>query len=307
MSQPDKKLLGEAADWLIRLQASPQSAELTLSLAAWRQQSTAHEAAWQRAQQVQVLLAGGRQPLAQQLLKARKPVSRRQLVQAMLLLGAVPLTGWWLWRDQTHADYHTAIGEQQIFRLPDGGLLQLNTDSAVAREDTSRQRVLHVLRGEIALTTGSDPRPLYVQTPFGKLQPIGTRFAVRLDERSATVTVSAGEVLLTLPDGRQYHLPTGQSRRFDGHHQQIISQEAAHVMAWTQGQLRVDDWPLPRVLAELSRYRRGTVRCSDDVAARRVSGVFWLQDTDAALELLAHSHRLQHYRLGPWLSWFAKG
>lgn len=304
MSAPDKQSLVEAADWLIRLQEAPDDAASHAALARWRQQSAANEAAWQKAGQLQSLLAGGRQPQTRQLLASLKPTSRRRAIRAMLLAGMVPLAGWWGWRSSQPApDYHTAVGEQKTFRLADGGQLLLNTDSAVRQHDSPQQRELHLLRGEIILVTGQDPRPLYIRTPFGSLQPIGTRFAVRLDDDAANLVVTEGAVLLTLANGQQSRVEAGHSRRFDGQQHTPLGEAPAQQLAWTQGQLYVSNWPLSRVLAELSRYRAGSIRCSEDIATRRVSGVYSIQRPDDALQLLAHSHSLQHYRLGPWLSW----
>ncbi|WZB73660.1 hypothetical protein WJ972_19795 [Achromobacter insuavis] len=46
---------------------------------------------------------------------------------------------------------------------------------------------------------------------------------------------------------------------------------------------------LDAFLAEVSRYRRGVVRCDPAVAGLRVSGVFRLQDTDAVLAIVART------------------
>ena len=308
MTTTDKQSLAEAADWLIRLQEAPHDADNLAQLAHWRQQSPAHEAAWQKASQLQSLLAGGRQSQIRHLLASLKPANRRRAIRAMLLAGAVPLFGWWSWRSSQPApDYHTAVGEQKIYHLADGGQLLLNTDSAVRQTDTLQQRELHLLRGEIILTTGQDLRPLYIRTPFGSLQPVGTRFAVRLDDTAANLVVTEGAVLLTLVNGQSARIDAGHSCRFDGQRHYALGEPPAQQLAWTQGQLYVSNWPLSRVLAELSRYRHGSIRCSDDIANRRVSGVYLVRDPDAALQLLVHSHALQHYRLGPWLSWLASG
>lgn len=44
---------------------------------------------------------------------------------------------------------------------------------------------------------------------------------------------------------------------------------------------------LDALVAELSRYRGGVLRCDPAVGALRVSGAFPLRDTDASLALLA--------------------
>ncbi|MCF4993071.1 iron dicitrate transport regulator FecR, partial [Pseudomonas gessardii] len=59
--------------------------------------------------------------------------------------------------------------------------------------------------------------------------------------------------------------------------------------AWLRGILPAERMRLDVLLAELSRYRAGILRCSEQVAALRVTGSFQLDDTDAALALVAHA------------------
>ena len=50
--------------------------------------------------------------------------------------------------------------------------------------------------------------------------------------------------------------------------------------------LIADRMPMSQFVAELGRYRRGTLRCDPAVARLPVSGAFPLADTDATLSLL---------------------
>ena len=59
--------------------------------------------------------------------------------------------------------------------------------------------------------------------------------------------------------------------------------------AWMRGILPAERMRLDQLLAELSRYRPGFLRCSEAVAALRVTGSFQLDDTDAALALVANT------------------
>lgn len=49
------------------------------------------------------------------------------------------------------------------------------------------------------------------------------------------------------------------------------------------------DMRLGDVIAELSRYRPGVLRCDPAVAELRVTGAISLKDTDAALRLLSNN------------------
>ena len=59
--------------------------------------------------------------------------------------------------------------------------------------------------------------------------------------------------------------------------------------SWTQGVLSFSDKPLGEVIATLSRYRSGVLRCDPAVAQLRLSGTFPLKDTDAVLNVIAQT------------------
>ncbi|MBD3649871.1 MAG: iron dicitrate transport regulator FecR, partial [Alcanivorax sp.] len=74
-------------------------------------------------------------------------------------------------------------------------------------------------------------------------------------------------------------------------------QLAAGAASWAGGKLMVVDMPLRELLAELGRYRRGHLACSDAVAGLRVSGTFPLTDTDRALGVITEAFPLRQRRL----------
>ena len=71
----------------------------------------------------------------------------------------------------------------------------------------------------------------------------------------------------------------------------------ASVGAWQQGSIIAINRPLGELLAELSRYRPGVVRCDPAIAQLKVSGAFPIDDTDRALAALesGFSLRIERY------------
>jgi transmembrane sensor len=59
--------------------------------------------------------------------------------------------------------------------------------------------------------------------------------------------------------------------------------------AWLRGVLPADRLRLDALVAELSRYRPGVLRCHEQVSGLRLTGSFSLDDTDAALTLVART------------------
>ena len=95
--------------------------------------------------------------------------------------------------------YATAIGERLDFRLEDGSLLQLNTDSAVSvRMDTSH-RLLRLQRGEVYFDIAPNAnRPFTVQTTGGLVRVLGTRFNIRQTDLGSIVSVIEGRVAVAV-------------------------------------------------------------------------------------------------------------
>ncbi len=74
-------------------------------------------------------------------------------------------------------------------------------------------------------------------------------------------------------------------------------------LARFQGRLVAEGMRVSEVVEILARYRHGVVRCAPEVADRRVSGVFSLQDTDRALASLADALSLKVvYRTPFWVT-----
>lgn len=301
MSEPSANdPLEQAAYWFAELQAYPHDARARHRWAAWLAASDANREAWARVEQIDLAFRS-LPPAAGQALQPTGSGRRRVIAGLAGLLLAAPL-GWLGWRNGLgRADYRTATGEQRDVRLPDGSRLWVNTDSLVALDFTARARRIELLRGEIAISTAADTRPLQVDTPEGQVQPLGTVFNVRLNDADAQVTVNAGRVRVT-PRGRglPQTVDAGQTLRFDRHRAGPPVPARGHETHWRDGVLLADDQPLGDFLAELSRYRPGVIRCDPAAAPLRLVGAFPLNDTDRALDALASSLPVRIRRLAPW-------
>lgn len=296
----EARLLGEAADWLVRFQSGENDAALRAEFEQWRRRSPAHGAAWQRAESVlhsfqQVPAALGRRTLA----GLPKP-GRRRALHALGLFAVGAPAALLLWRHSPwatwQADLHTATGQQQTLTLADGTRLTLNTASAVDIVFDERERRLHLVKGEVLITTASDPaplpRPFIVHTAQGRLRPIGTRFSVRQLPDATQLAVFEGAVEITTDGGEQHTLQAGEQTTFQGGGIAPTSIANPSDALWADGMLVARNMRLTDWVAEMSRYRPGLLRCHPAVAELRVSGAFPLNDTDASLDLLLKTRPL---------------
>ena len=302
MSAPvDPQVRDSAIDWLVKSQSGLMSAADCLALQRWRQANTEHEYAWQRVSSLPLLLQPGATLLADATTRralesaGNDPQQRRQVLKALL---AVSLLGGLSWQGaQTRvvrsalATYRTGTGERRQWRLADGSTLWLNTASAVNLDLNAAQRSVQLVEGEIALDAPVESRALHLLTPNAMLRSQGAHLLVRHDRQGTEVTVLRGRVQV---HSRGHQLPVrldaGWRTQVNNHGIAALAPvDGFLAQAWMRGLLPAERMRLDTLLAELSRYRPGVLRCSDAVAGLRITGSFQLDDTDAALALLAQA------------------
>lgn len=297
----DPRVRDSAIDWLVQMQSGLMSAADHQALQQWREASAEHEYAWQRVSRLPLMLQPGAHLLADATARralqsaGADPQRRRQVLKCLLALGLLGGISW-QGADSTLvrsalARYRTGIGERRRWALADGGSLWLNTASAVNLDLSAGQRRVQLIEGELALDTPAGSASLQVQTPDALLYSRGANLLVRHDRQGTQVTVLRGLVQVS---ARQQSVPlplqAGWQTRVDGRGTgRPIPIDRVLAQAWMRGILPAERMRLDQLLAELSRYRPGFLRCSEAVAALRVTGSFQLDDTDAALALVANT------------------
>lgn len=299
------EIVDEAINWAVRLLFNEPSDDTRRRFHVWESADPRHRLAWQRVQSLRDGFPRVPAPLALETfsnadaLRSRRQAGRRQALK-VLALGGISILGlsagyrhapWQRWV----AEASTGVGEQRRLVLDDGTVVVLNTDTAVdMRFDAERRDVL-LRRGEILVTTGHDDhfvqrgvrRPFRVRTSFGTMRALGTRFAVRLDDDFARVSVQQGAVALHAGNAE------GQSVANAGTTwemtQAASSERAAAALSpdsWANGLLSGSNMRLADVLAELGRYRHGRIDCDPAIADLTISGAYRIDDTDRTLRFL---------------------
>ncbi|MBV7501244.1 FecR domain-containing protein [Achromobacter sp. ACM05] len=300
----DAAIIREAARWLVRLHSGEAGPADHAAFERWRAGSPDRELAWQRAQRLTQQFNAVPAALGVPLLTREPRVSRRTALRTLAAMGfAAPAAAWLGYRFHYGQEgaHRTAVGESHDLMLADGSQVLLNTDTGMDVRYSDAARVVQLRSGEVYVRTAADKavRPFYVETPQGRLQALGTRFVVRqLDGRDAMteLTVLEHRVAVTLANGGSARIfNAGESVRFTaGAFLQSdlpagARQPSGVAPGWTRGVIEADNMRLDTLLAEVSRYRRGVVRCDPEVAGLRLSGVFRLHDTDALLAVVANT------------------
>ena len=203
------------------------------------------------------------------------------------------------------ADHATGVGEQAEVRLPDGTLVHLNSDTAIALAYGGDRRQVSLLRGEALFEVAKDPaRPFAVRAREGQATAVGTAFAVRDLAGTATVTVIEGRVRVLAPAGPDGVVPASDTGQLLLAGQQIAYAEGAapgavakvdtaRETAWRAGSIVIDGLPLDQAIAEIERYRPGKILLlADSSQFDRVTARLSLQAIDSGLAALAANHGL---------------
>lgn len=295
----------QAVQWWMELKSQTPNARRLAEWERWKAATPENAQAWQRIEGMGNQMAQVPMPLARAALAAA-PASpqRRRTVQLLTLLvmggaGAALVGRSTPWQAAV-ADVASGRGDIRTVRLPDGGVLVLNTDSAANIRFDGERRVVHLVRGEVLVQTAHDAtrRPFYVQTTMGTVRAIGTRFTVRLRDDAVEVGVLQGAVELTPHKGADgaRTLQAGEWARFTPREVGAMAPLPEGEGAWADGMLVVSGMRLDRFLAELGRYRRGRLGCDSSIAHLSVSGTYPLDDTDRILLSLTSALPIEVHR-----------
>lgn len=290
-----RQALRSASHWYALLSGERVSPLQEARWQQWYEEDKDHQWAWQQVENLRSQLSHVPRDVASRTLHDTR-LTRRHVIKGLLLLLGVG-GGWRLWQSETgeglRADYRTAKGAVSHQRLEDGSLLTLNTQSAADVHFDAHQRAIHLWYGEIAITTAKDTqlRPFRVMTRQGQVTALGTEFTVYQQDNITRVAVQrhAVDVLLANRPQEKRRVSAGESLLFSASEFGAIAATDNESVAWTQGVLSFSDKPLGEVIATLSRYRNGVLRCDPAVAGLRLSGTFPLKSTDAILAVIART------------------
>ncbi|HWU33791.1 MAG TPA: FecR family protein [Methylovorus sp.] len=298
----------QAAEWLIRLAEADnetQRAEAQAACLTWQQGHPRHAEIFRQMQTLWHSLAEHPAPATSNRNTKPKPGKSRSkallgtTLSALLLISAwqLPSTHYWL------ADERTVTGEIRAIQLSDGSRITLNTHSAVDIKFDAHTRTVRLTEGEVLAEVAHDPqhRPFVVENRDGSATALGTRYLVRQDADSSTVTVLESTVAVQPRLSTMSHkLHAGEQLRFDA--DRIFTVNAAPALAdsWKQQRLAFEDAPLSAVIARLAQYRPGVLKLRTDTTLR-FTGVLPTDDSDAALSILQQALPLHIQRYSRYL------
>lgn len=298
----------EAAQWLVRFEGGAPDDETRAAFEVWIETSPEHarafaeaRTAWQRAGDLQA----HRAELLPQALPGAQPGKRCGItglrycwLHAAAASLVLALIGAGAYSHFTRPDFRTPKGQTQSFVLADGSRIFLDSGSAVDIRFDDAVRRIHLREGAVfvvAARRGADEtRPLIVRAQDGQAEALGTQFSVERLRDEVRVSVSEHSVRVSAA-ATETIVHAGQSVRFGrAGLGRVNEQPLSQTASWRHGRAIFDEAPLSEVVAQLNRYRKDRIFIAGRaLSGRRVSGMFHLDDPEAALETLCQSLELQ--------------
>jgi transmembrane sensor len=198
--------------------------------------------------------------------------------------------------------YASARGEVKQIRLPDGGVMTLDADSAAVVQFTADRRSIQLTRGRAFFAVVHDPsRPFAVAALDRRVIAVGTRFDVNLAAGALTVTLEEGRLKVASADrgARPVMLEAGQQliERSGRDTVRTIGERTAGATAWRSGLVSFDDQPLAEAAAVMNRYSKDQIVIgSPTVASMRVSGQFREGEAGRFAQTVAEMYGLKAVR-----------
>lgn len=307
MARPDDQdrdaLIAEASLWLARLDAGRASQQ---DLEAWRDAESRHAAAF-----AQVAHAWTQLDALRDVDRPQPTASRRAWITGGGAALAASLAGGaWLGRDLLLRDRMvTGVGERRTLVLPDGSLVELNTDTEIAwRFDRTRRR-LWLARGEAALTIAHDRlRPFELLTVQGLARLAAGQFNARLRPAGLDLIVLAGQAAIETASGQAQARVVGaadprQALEITAQRIAVVATPEAEiqsVQAWRRGEIVFEGQALSEAVEEYNRYLTRKLVIGDARAGTlRLGGRFLTGDPESFLDALRTTFGLRIIEDGP--------
>jgi transmembrane sensor len=218
---------------------------------------------------------------------------------ALVIIATMVLAIWFNTAKPDPGLRRTDLGGFERTTLPDGSTVLLNTNSEIRVRFTRRLREVVLTRGEALFTVAhADGQPFAVIAGRTTVQALGTTFVVRLRPDAQTeVIVSRGRVAVAAgadasdSTAARLLLNEGDDAKVDEQGLTATGRLDAsgldHRLAWTRGQIWLEQNTLAEAVAEFNRYNtRKLILADPALATLRVGGSFAATDPKAFSEAL---------------------
>lgn len=205
--------------------------------------------------------------------------------------------------------YATTTAGYERARLDDGSTLELNTASAARVQFTAAERRVELESGEAHFEVAHDTaRPFVVHAGGVAVRAVGTAFNVRFVSGAVEVTVTEGKVAAGPASSAAGATLVAANQRLaiplaaagpPPAVEPLALAEVRAVLAWQRRAADFSDTPLAEVAARFNRHNVLQLVVADPgLGARRIGGMFALDDVEAFVRLLERDGIIRAERRG---------
>lgn len=213
---------------------------------------------------------------------------------AILLLVTV---SWWFWKPTQEPVVFTSLGVQQI-NLSDGSMVSLNDQAVLTypKQFGEQERGLQLI-GEAFFNISEDKdRPFKVEAKGVSITVLGTKFNVKTDEKTVSVSVSSGRVEVSSEFATEI-LNAGDRITVNLTNESVTSETnstSGVEFYWRDQKLTFDGVTLLEVVHDLKQVFDVEISVSDAAILNcRLQANFENQSLDEILEIIALSQNLE--------------
>jgi transmembrane sensor len=225
--------------------------------------------------------------------------SRRALLKGALAAGAILAAGTsaMLMMRDPRAQVQTAVGERRSVRLPDGSLIELNTDSLLSWRfgDT---RSVWLEQGEAAMVVAArQVAPFILHAVGAEAHLTAGRYALRIGDAGFRLIALAGGGRIAQPGRPPVQISAMQSVADAAGKLTTAEVSPADIdaaSAWRRGEIVFNGMQLRQAVAEFNRYlERKLIIADPAIGDIRLGGRFFVDDPTNFLRALRQGFDVQ--------------
>ncbi len=277
----------QAAAWLEKADFGELSDIDEGVLNAWLAESHAHRAAYWR------LKAVWHETYRLAILKNRKtndaapqpawkmPALFFKLAAAFVAVAVLSAGAFVALKKPQSRTYATSIGGHETVRFADGTQIELNTDTVLRAEMTTRERTVWLEKGEAYFQVHHDAaRPMVVIVGDRRITDLGTQFLVRREPGKLKVALFEGSVRLDTANLVPGEEATATATSISVAHKSV--EDLTNEIAWRDGVLVFKHATLADAAKAFNRYSTKKLILADPaVGQQTVGGTFRTNDPES--------------------------
>lgn len=290
------QILEEAVEWLMQMKQKPLNEVELLKFEQWKNKSLLHQSIWQQANQLEQKFQRLPAHVAIPIIQKQKTQSHLDIW--LMILICLPVFGLLYMMNQQQqwtADYRNGFNAPKTIKLPDGGKIILNSNTAIDVNYTAQKRDIILRKGEIWIETQHDlkNRPFTVYTQQGHAQALGTKYLVKIDQKNSKIAVLKGAVKVQPKTNHQYAIITkGQKISINQYNLHSVEYFDLSEIGWTKGLIMVNEIPLSEFVKKLKPYRSGLIYLDPEVSNIKISGTFPIANMPQLYEMLENTYAI---------------